>query len=132
MDSLHTQTHYLTCPARSLATTGSTVGSVASEDDELVRQMIKYADRHRSSVSMHTLLETGRGRLLDGRGRIGVNDRLSSDSVHNVSSVDEQSGSQLLERHRRMLVQMASFLHRELPIRLAHRARELDNMPEGL
>jgi hypothetical protein len=28
--------------------------------------------------------------------------------------------------------QVATFLHHELPIRLAHRARELDNMPDGL
>eukprot|EP00939_MAST-03C_sp_MAST-3C-sp1_P001696 g1696.t1 len=31
-----------------------------------------------------------------------------------------------------ILIQVASFLHRELPIRFAHRVKELDNLPLGL
>lgn len=82
-------------------------------DAELLSLMKQFAGRSRSSVSMHTLLETGHGRLLDPQ-----------DSI--------KSEAEVVCQHERMLLQVASFLRRELPVRIAHRARELDNMPEGL
>ncbi|KAG5183205.1 pyruvate dehydrogenase kinase [Tribonema minus] len=64
-----------------------------------------------TGVSLKTLIDTGRGELLSG---------------------DMQFKERDLNIRDKMLIQVASFLHRELPIRLAHRVRDLESVPEML
>lgn len=63
-------------------------------------------------VSLKTLIDTGRGDLLSGE--MGL------------------TGQNNLSTKQKMLIQVASFLHRELPIRLAHRVRDLESVPDML
>lgn len=64
----------------------------------------EWAQKAQTSVSLKTLLETGSGRLLQYQ--------------------DQRFSSAVL--------QVASFLHRELPVRFAHRIRDLSELPHGL
>ena len=86
----------------------STVDATSQETLE------EYADRRQTSVNMETLLKTGYGYLLD--------------KTHHTK--DDTSGA--MSTRERTLVQVASFLHREMPVRFAHRARELQRLPYGL
>jgi hypothetical protein len=63
-------------------------------------QIMESAAMRQTGVSLKTLIDTGRGELLGG------------DIVFRESD---------LTTREQMLIQVASFLHRELPIRLAHR-----------
>ena len=84
--------------------------TLASGDDAaILSQMKEYAERDRTHVSMETLIKTGWGELLE-----------ESDSTRDMS------------QHELTMLQVGTFLRHELPIRFAHRARELDNMPDGL
>lgn len=69
----------------------------------------EYALKRQTGVNMQALLSTGMGLRLD------------KSSTENSLSTKE-----------RTLIQVASFLHHELPIRLAHRAIELEELPHGL
>ena len=71
----------------------------------------KYAKKQQTSVSLETLLDTGSGKLLHAS-------RFSS------SKADQQN----LTKHERTIMQIASFLRKELPVRLAHRAHELAHL----
>lgn len=88
----------------------------AAADDAILEQMKIFALKQQTSVSMRTLLDTGHGLKLDD---LNLTD-------------NEVCAAKGLTRHEHTLLQIATFLQRELPIRFAHRARELDNMPEGL
>ena len=74
-------------------------------DDELAR----LAGYQQTSVSLKATLDTGLGLLLP--------------------SNEDNSG---LSRRQRTLIQIATFLRRELPVRLARRVIELEQLPEGL
>ena len=63
-----------------------------------------FARKKQVSVDLKTLMETGQGKSLD---------KMS----HNVQGTESQL----------VLMQVACFLHRELPVRLAHRAIELES-----
>ena len=76
-----------------------------SLDDELHR----LAGYQQTSVSLKATLDTGLGLLLPAQ--------------------DDASG---LTRRQRTLIQIATFLRRELPVRLARRVIELQQLPEGL
>jgi len=78
--------------------------------DTLVRQ---YAQQKPTSVSLHTLLQTAKGELL---GR----DKVTAQPPYCISGLTEKE---------RVLLQTASFIRRELPIRLAHRILELEKAP---
>ena len=69
-----------------------------------------FANKKQTGVSLRTLTETGRGEF-----------------VPTVQAVD--ASKQDAGRRMRMLFQVSMFLHRELPIRLAHRVRDLDCIP---
>eukprot|EP00953_Heterococcus_sp_UTEX-ZZ885_P021683 12091-Heterococcus_DN1.PRE.4 len=74
-------------------------------------QIMESAAMRQTGVSLKTLIDTGRGELLGG------------DIVFRESD---------LTTREQMLIQVASFLHRELPIRLAHRVRDLESVPDML
>jgi pyruvate dehydrogenase kinase 2/3/4 len=77
----------------------------AGMDDE--RDLRFFGKKPQTSVNLQALMETGQGgRLQDIEGG------------GTQASKDAQM---------RVLIQIACFLHRELPVRLAHRALELEN-----
>ena len=66
---------------------------------------------NQTPVSLRTLVETGRGDLLEKHAE------KHAKSDGNATATDK------------VLMQVASFLRHELPIRLAHRAKDLTNVP---
>jgi len=78
-----------------------------SDLDLLSDDIAYFGHIKQTGVSLRTLTQTGRGMFLD------------KGTLQGVQGSDEQ----------RMLFQVAMFLHRELPIRLAHRVRDLDAIP---
>jgi pyruvate dehydrogenase kinase 2/3/4 len=70
-----------------------------------------FARKRRSTVGIKALLETGRGEYLK-------NFEMGLKKVDKQGTVKEK-----------VLIQVASFLHRELPVRFAHRAIQLDAIP---
>ena len=79
-----------------------------------------HARKPQTSASLETLMKTGRGeylhRLEDTHGAYGY-------ASVEVSADDESEATPLV------LLQVASFLRRELPIRLAHRIHDLSRVP---
>ena len=66
---------------------------------------------------MQTLTRTGRGELLDR-----TEQKMSSRSQRQFHSVQPIASAEVL-------LQVASFVHHEIPIRLARRIKDLDNVP---
>lgn len=77
--------------------------------ESLEDEMKRLAGYAQTSVSLKATLDTGLGLLLP-----------SEDDATSLS------------RRQRTLIQIASFLRRELPVRLARRVIELEQLPEGL
>lgn len=74
-------------------------------------QTQEYYAKSPTSISLQTLMKTGRGELL---------------------RKTYKDGHDTLERQvatERILIQVASFIRREMPIRLAHRIHDLDRVP---
>lgn len=74
----------------------------------LERELILYGSKKQTPVSLKSLLETGKGALLkdfEGKPR------------------ETTTASELV------LFQVACFLHRELPVRIAHRVEHLQSTP---
>lgn len=87
----------------------STNSKSRAEPETLEEEMKRLASYAQTSVSLKATLDTGLGLLLpDG---------------------DEETST---SRRQRTLIQIASFLRRELPVRLARRVIELQQLPEGL
>lgn len=103
-------------PSRHTILSRSIVTSAVANDVAILNQMKIFALKQQTGVSMRTLLDTGYGLKLEGFDLLDAEDSVGKG----------------LTRHELTIFQIASFLQRELPIRFAHRARELDNMPEGL
>lgn len=82
-------------------------------DDATKALVTEYAHEPQTSVSLQTLMRTGRGEYLH-------------------KTFKKAPPKEKLENHlatERVLIQVAGFLRRELPIRLAHRIRDLDTVP---
>lgn len=91
-----------------------TYGSIHRLDsipDDVSSLVQKYAHHPQRSISLQTLLQTGRGELLN---------KTYSETV---ISGEEHHATDLV------LMQVANFLHREIPVRLAHRIEDLDQVP---
>jgi len=95
-------------PLKSWRYASTTAAPLSITDTE--REMIThYAHEPQTSVSLQALMRTGRGEYL-----------------HKTFAEEK------LERHAAtelVLIQVAGFLRRELPIRLAHRIRDLEGIP---
>jgi pyruvate dehydrogenase kinase 2/3/4 len=74
-----------------------------------------YATKRQTEVSLKVLLETGLGKSL-GTFRKTLSEK-------NGTALNDASDEEIVA------VQVACFLHRELPVRLAHRATELEATP---
>jgi pyruvate dehydrogenase kinase 2/3/4 len=97
-------------PTAPVLSSFSNASSGASDLQLLSDDISYFASKKQTGVSLRTLTETGRGEF-----------------VQEVVEVD--ASKQDAGRRQRMLFQVAMFLHRELPIRLAHRVRDLDCIP---
>lgn len=86
--------------------------SVRGDETSWEEQLIYYGKKKQTLVSMQALVDTGVGALLH-------NDKLSQQE--NLSLKRERQD--LIDK---VIIQVACFLHRELPVRLAHRAVELE------
>ena len=75
------------------------------------KEIILYGGKKQTPVSLKSLMDTGRGDLLH--------------------AYDPKSGRYLGESSAsdRVLFQVASFLHRELPVRIANRVEHLQSTP---
>lgn len=69
----------------------------------------KYVQKTQTPASLQTLLRTGRGELLN--------------KTYRESEMQDTAATELI------LMQVAGFLRREIPIRLAHRIQDLDQVP---
>lgn len=83
--------------------------SALAERPTPIADIAEFAGKRQTGVNMQALLSTGMGLRLE------------------KSDIDAS-----LPTQQRTLIQVAQFLHRELPIRLAHRAIELEELPHGL
>lgn len=77
------------------------------------QELLMYSRKKLTSVSLRSLMETGRGDLL------GHTKGKSSDKLVATSTPTPE----------KIIIQVACFLHRELPVRLAHRAVQLQESP---
>ena len=88
-------------------------------DPEIAKIIHKYANQKQTSASLETLMRTGRGEYLHKT----YND-ISEEEATNTSNHEDKAVAT-----ERVLTQVAGFLNHELPIRLAHRVRDLSNVP---
>lgn len=79
----------------------------------LEKDIHMYSNKKQTPVSLKSLMETGKG------DRLSHFDELMK-SKYALDTAKQPQASQ------RILIQVACFLHRELPIRLAHRAVKLE------
>lgn len=79
--------------------------------EETSRIIYKHALQPQTSVSLKTLMQSGRGEFLTKTYK--------EDAVHSDNKVATE----------KVLMQVAGFLRRELPIRLAHRIQDLERVP---
>jgi pyruvate dehydrogenase kinase 2/3/4 len=86
----------------------SIASQVGASDLDLLGDDIRhFSAMEQTGVSLRTITQTGKGEFVMGLG----------------NDADDAAKTQ------KMLMQVAMFLHRELPIRLAHRVRDLDSIP---
>lgn len=85
-----------------------------SSNMNLDKELLIYSNKKQTPVSLRTLMETGLGENLE---------RFEELMKGKYSHTPAPKASQ------RILIQVACFLHRELPVRLAHRAIRLEGHP---
>lgn len=84
------------------------LSQISLDDKDKEKDLQHYGKKKQTGVSLKALMETGRG------DRLMEFDKL-------VDTSRTQAGAS-----ERVQIQVACFLHRELPVRLAHRALELE------
>ena len=80
----------------------------AATISSLEKELLIYSNKKQTPVSLKSLMETGKGIRLKDENTFGLDDEIARQKV---------------------LIQVACFLHRELPVRLAHRAVKLEASP---
>lgn len=93
---------------------------VESESGDAVRDLRFFGAKKQTSVNLQALMETGQGK------------RLSQFESNIEKAAPGSTSSASKDARSKVLIQIACFLHRELPVRLAHRALELEktSIPE--
>ena len=95
-------------------TMSSTMDTINNDRSSAFEEEVAYFARKKQvGVDMKTLLDTGLGR--------NITKETSFSKAQ--SNIDTASSSE----SQKVLIQVACFLHRELPVRLAHRAIELES-----
>lgn len=97
------------------------------------KMLEEYANKSQTSVGLRTLIDSGTGKLLNDPavwGGLGAQRlaRLPSLAAGGYKPVEVDGP----ERTRLSRMQIAAFLRRELPIRFAHRARQLERAPYNI
>ena len=107
--------------------------SIPSDVADLVN---RYSDRLPTAVSLQMLIQAGKGQHGDLWGRTyhsasnkHVRSTSSSPNLMMITSPHRRLGLDTNYSKQRIQIQMADFLRKELPIRLAHRIRDLDEVP---
>lgn len=85
-----------------------------SSNMNLDKELLIYSNKKQTPVSLRTLMETGMGENLER-----FEELMKGKYAHTPAPKASQ----------RILIQVACFLHRELPVRLAHRAIRLEGHP---
>lgn len=85
-----------------------------SSNMNLDKELLIYSNKKQTPVSLRTLMETGLGENLER-----FEELMKGKYAHTPAPKASQ----------RILIQVACFLHRELPVRLAHRAIRLEGHP---
>mmetsp|Transcript_22982 Transcript_22982/g.40703 ORF Transcript_22982/g.40703 Transcript_22982/m.40703 type:complete len:430 (+) Transcript_22982:201-1490(+) len=93
------------------------------------KMLAEYANKSQTPVGMRTLIDIGKGKLLRPTGRANWMVDYAPPHVNRSTLPLEMSRDEVLRLSQR---QLAAFLRRELPVRFAHRARELARAPYGL
>ncbi|EJK65232.1 hypothetical protein THAOC_13938 [Thalassiosira oceanica] len=91
--------------------------SLPHDSPEVMKLVQRQASKPQTSASLETLMKTGRGEYLHKMG--GTH----GERYAGISTEDESEATPLV------LTQVASFLRRELPIRLARRIEDLSRVP---
>mmetsp|Transcript_10005 Transcript_10005/g.19631 ORF Transcript_10005/g.19631 Transcript_10005/m.19631 type:complete len:449 (+) Transcript_10005:348-1694(+) len=111
----------------------SSSASTSSDPDQALQDLVnRYANRSQTPVGIRTLIDTGTGKLL-GKGQ--GNWKETAEMLRQLKGGEKSPfPAEISDQDRKKLarVQIASFLRRELPVRFAHRARELSLAPYGL
>lgn len=90
----------------------------AAQSDD-ARDLLFFGRKPQTSVNLQALMETGQGNRLE--------------RFESISGEHDQGNHKMSkDAQLRVLIQIACFLHRELPVRLAHRALELENTEDFL
>lgn len=79
--------------------------------NDVAKAIEKYTKKKQTSVTLQTLMKTGRGELL---GKTYKDNNFRLEHQHATEEI---------------LMQVAGFIRREMPIRLAHRISDLDSVP---
>lgn len=86
----------------------SFVSETAPLSSAVEKEIFLYSNKKQTPVSLKSLMETGKGERLQ--------------MLQNVNELNSAVSN-------KVLIQVACFLHRELPVRLAHRAVKLEALP---
>ena len=107
--------------------------SIPTDAADLVH---RYSERDPTAVSLQMLIQAGKGQHGDLWGRTyhsasnkHVRSTSSSPNLMMITSPHRRLGLDSNYSTQRIQMQMADFLRKELPIRLAHRIRDLDEVP---
>ncbi len=82
----------------------------------LEKEIHIYSNKKEIPVSLKSLMETGKG------DKLNRFDELVKGKYSPQTAIQPQAS-------QKILIQVACFLHRELPVRLAHRATRLESSP---
>ncbi|KAL7486945.1 hypothetical protein ACHAW6_012536 [Cyclotella cf. meneghiniana] len=118
-----------------LSTTSSSSGDAVDyrllpHDSPQILELINHhARKPQTSASLQTLMKTGRGEFLHKMAKqMPDSPPIAPNAEAGYASVD-MFASEESEATPLVLLQVASFLRRELPIRLAHRIQDLQRVP---
>jgi hypothetical protein len=90
------------------------------------KELYIYASKKQTPVSLKSLMETGKGDRLSHFDEL-MKARFISTNSHGANNTPPTKATPVASQ--RILIQVACFLHRELPVRLAQRAVKLDASP---
>ena len=108
------------CRAFSTSTVGKNKTREGIDLGDAARDLRFFGAKKQTSVNLQALMETGQGK------------RLSQFESNIEKAAPGSTSSDSKDARSKVLIQIACFLHRELPVRLAHRALELEktSIPE--
>jgi pyruvate dehydrogenase kinase 2/3/4 len=95
--------------------------------DDVADLIEEYTKKKQTCASLQTLMKTGRGESLSGHTTNTDKPNLTTPQQTQTPAFLGRMGQRLATQ--RIIMQDADFLRQEIPIRLAHRIRDLDRVP---